>query len=293
VPAIALGRTVRAAVLSAVLATVPAAAEPALWAVKDGQSTVYLFGTVHMLKDGMDWQSPKIAHAFGESHDLWLELIDDDDASVQSLVLSMGLDAAHPLSSKLSAEDLARVDAAAKTAGIMFGERGLEPMRPWLAGIMLATGPIVQAGYDPSSGADHVLKREALSAGKELHGFETAERQMNFFANLPPDEEMQLLKATLDDVAEGPAKIDEMAKSWEAGDVAAIDKLFLDFKEPQYQALYKLLIVDRNQAWAAELAKRLKTGTGTSFVAVGAGHLAGPDSLIAALEHRGFKVERE
>lgn len=275
------------------LAVAPASAEPALWAVRSAQSTIYLFGTIHMLKSDMDWQSPKITRAFAESGDLWLELTDDDAGAMQPLVTKLGLDPTHPLSSRLSPADLARVDAAAKTAGIPFGERTLDPMRPWLASVSLAAGPMLQAGFDPASGADHVLKQEALDAGKSLNAFETAEKQMHFFADLPPKEELLLLTSTLDDVAEGPGKIEEMAKAWQDGNVASISKLFVDFKEPKYRALYKVLLVDRNQAWAARLQDRLKTGHGTSFVAVGAGHLAGPDSLIVQLERRGIKVERQ
>jgi uncharacterized protein len=282
-----------AALVVFALGTVPAAAEPALWAIRDGNSTIHLFGTIHVLKSGLDWQSPKIAKAFGDSAEVWLELTDDDAPGVQPLVASLGLDPTHPLSSKLSASDLARVDGAAKAAGIPIGEQAFDTMRPWLVAVSLTTLPIVQAGFDPNQGADHILKQQALDTGKTLRGFETAEKQLHFFADLPPAEEMEMLQSTLDEVAEGPGKIREMADAWLDGDVPAIGKLFAEFSEPYYRALYQTLIVARNQAWADALAKRLKTGSGTSFVAVGAGHLAGPDSLIAALAQRGITVERE
>jgi uncharacterized protein YbaP (TraB family) len=271
----------------------PAAAEPALWVIRDGRSTIHLFGTIHVLKSGTHWQSPKIAQAFGDSGDLWLELTDDDPATMQPLVASLGLDPAHPLSGKLSPGDLARVDDAAKAAGLPNGEQALETMRPWLAALSLTTLPVVQAGFDPNEGADRVLKRQALAAGKTLYAFETGGQQLHFFADLPPADEMEILESTLDEIADGPDKIKEMADAWLAGDVPAIGKLFAEFAEPQYQALYQVLIVHRNQRWAEKLAERLKNGRGTSFVAVGAGHLVGPDSLIAALAKRGITVERE
>jgi hypothetical protein len=271
----------------------PAAAEPALWAVKDGRSTIHLFGTIHMLKDGADWQSPRIARAFDASGDLWLELTDDDPETMQPLVASLGLDPAHPLSGKLSSGDLARVDDAAKAAGLPNGEHALDTMRPWLAAVSLTTLPMMQAGFDPSAGADHVLKQRALAAGKTLHAFETSARQLHFLADLPPADEMDMLRSTLDEINEGPDKIREMADAWLAGDVPAISKLFAEFAEPRYRALYRVLIIRRNQLWADKLVARLKSGRGTSFVAVGAGHLVGPDSLIAALARRGITVERE
>ncbi len=173
------------------------------------------------------------------------------------------------------------------------GEKTLEPMRPWLAAVSLTTVPIQQAGFDPSNGADHVLKLKAIDAGKPLHGLESLEKQLHFFADLPAAEEVQILDATLDEVAEGPDKVNEMVDAWLAGDIESFGRLFVDFSEPKYQALYKILIVKRNQAWAKQLADRLKTGSGTSFIAVGAGHLAGPDSLIVALQQRGITAERE
>jgi uncharacterized protein len=270
-----------------------ASAEPALWAIRDGRSVIYLFGTFHLLDPAMDWESPKIAKAFGESGDLWLELIDDDDPANQALVARLGLDTAHPLSSKLPPADLARLDRSAKAAGIGAGEKQLEPMRPWMAAMSLALVSIKQAGFDPQKGADHVLKGQAQAAGKTLRGFETALQQLHLFADLPPALELEILQSSIDEAAEVPAKAKDMAQAWSSGDVPAIGKLFAEMDDPKYRAVYQVMIVDRNQAWAAKLAERLKTGHGTSFVAVGTGHLVGPDSLIVALARRGIKVERE
>jgi|SRR5580658_28898 uncharacterized protein YbaP (TraB family) len=274
-------------------AVATSAAEPALWAIKDGQSTIHLFGTIHVLEFGMEWQSPKIAKAFNDSADLWLELTDDDPATLQPLIASLGLDPEHPLSGKLSASELARVDAAARTAGLPNGEEAFDTMRPWMAAISLAAVPILQSGFDSDLGADHVLKSQAMAAGKALHAFESAAQQLHFFADLPAAEELDILRSALDDVAKGPDKIREMAAAWLAGDVPAITGVFAEFSEPQYRALYQVLIAQRNEAWATKLVQRLKTGSGTSFVAVGTGHLVGPDSLIVALAKRGIAAERE
>ncbi len=274
-----------------ILSAAPAVAEPALWAIHGDRGTIYLFGTVHTLPAGLDWESPRITKAFEESSDLWLELIDDD--AVTGLVPKLGLDLAHPLSSQLSPAEFARLEAAAKSLGQPGGVQAIEPMRPWLAALDLTLLLAQQAGYDPTKGADQVLKHQATAAGKKLHGLETAEKQLHFFADLPPAQEKLLLDSTLDDIGEGSAKIDDSVKAWQDGNVADFDKLFLEFREPKYRALYKVLILDRNQAWAKQIATLLKTGSGTSFIAVGAGHLAGPDSLIVALERLGVRAERE
>jgi uncharacterized protein len=274
------------------LGLTPAAAEPALWVVKDKQSTLYLFGTFHVLPTGADWETPKIAKAFGDSKELWLELVDDDVKTVLPLISRYGHDPAHPLSSLVSAGDLKRLDQAAKEAGLP-GEAALEQIRPWMAALTLTAVPIKAAGFNPEDGADHVLRRQAEAQGKTLHAFETAEQQIKIFADLPASDQLELLQSTLDEIGDGPAKIEEMAQAWRDGDLSATEKLFAEFQEPQYQAVYKSLIVDRNRAWADRLAERLKTGQGQIFVAVGAGHLVGPDSLIVALAKHGIKAERD
>ena len=276
-----------------VFSAAPASAEPALWAIRGDRATIYLFGTIHMLRPGMDWESRKITKAFGDSSDVWLELIDDDAPALGPLVMQLGFDAAHPLSSRLSAAEFAKLDAAAKALGLSGGAQTLDTMRPWQAALDLTILPVQQAGYHPTQGADQVLKRQAAAAGKKLHGLETAEKQLHFFADLPPAQENLILESTLDEIDEGPAKIEESVTAWLAGDVGDFDKLFLEFREPKYRPLYKVLLIDRNQAWAKQIASMVKTGSGTSFIAVGAGHLAGPDSLIVALERQGVTVERE
>jgi len=274
------------------LIALPALAEPALWVATQGGATVYLFGTVHALKSETDWETPKISAAFAESQELWLEADDADPVTMQPIVAQLGLDRAHPLSTKVAPADLPRLDAAAKSAGLP-GEAALEPMRPWLAALTLAALPIVKAGYDPAKGADNILKAKAATAGKPVHGLETAEQQMHFFADLPQARQVEMLRSVLDEVASGPALVAEMLDAWENGDLAAIDKDMNEDDAEKYPDLHAILIVNRNRAWAARIAERLKAGKGVTFMAVGAAHLVGHDSVQEALKARGISVARE
>ena len=270
----------------------PAWAEPALWVAKQGNATVYLFGTVHALKPEMKWETPKIEKAFAESRELWLEATDADPKTMQPIVAALGIDRAHPLSSKVPAADLPRLDAAAKSAGLA-GEQALEPLRPWLAALTLAALPIVKAGYDPEKGVDNVLKAKAAAAGKPVHGLETAEQQMHFFADLPQARQVDMLRALLDEVASGTTEVEEIMTAWESADLATIDKDLNQDDAEKYPDLYAILIVNRNKAWAEKIAGWLKSGKGTTFLAVGAGHLVGPDSVQEALKARGISVARQ
>ncbi|HJV43729.1 TraB/GumN family protein [Caulobacter sp.] len=268
-----------------------ALAEPALWAIKDSDSTIYLFGTVHVLKPDTQWRSAKIDQAFKSSADLTLEIVGADDPAVmQPLVLKYGLDTAHPLSAKIGADQFKRVAEVAQGGGVP--PQVLESMRPWLAAVSLSMAPVIKAGYDPRSGVEQVLAKSAKETGKVEAALETPEQQIRFFADLPPQTEADFLRATLEDADEGVDKIDKMVAAWAAGDTAALEAEFVSDMKGKYPELYDLLIVKRNEDWARQLKAKL-AGSGVSFVAVGSGHLVGPDSVQAQLAKLGIKAKRE
>lgn len=279
------------AVAFTLFASVPALANPALWVVKSPTATVYLLGTVHVLPEGATWRYPELDKALAASAKLYVEENDDDPAAMQILVRQYGMDLQHPLTGKLDAADRARLDAAAKAAGVVGGATTLNTMQPWLAALTIAVAPIVKAGYDPKSGADKQLEREFRAAHKPVAAFETAEEQIKFLADLSPSLQLDLLHNALDDYAKGPTEIAKLLKAWRAGEVAAIAKNVNNGMREHYPELYKVLLVDRNRNWARQVDALLKQ-SGTIFVAVGAGHLAGPDSVQAQLRKLGIATER-
>jgi uncharacterized protein YbaP (TraB family) len=150
---------------------------------------------------------------------------------------------------------------------------------------------MLQAGYDPNSGVELTIKPLFTKAGKPVHGFETAEQQLRFFADLPQKQEVDFLDESLNEVDEGIGKFDNIAAAWAAGDVEGIDKQLDAEMRDKYPDVYKLLIIQRNKAWIPQFQTLLK-GEGTYFVAVGAGHLAGPDGVPTLLTAAGVKVDR-
>ncbi len=277
----------------ALLLLTSSSAEPALWVVKGPHATVYLFGSVHALKPGVPWRSAKIDAAIQQSGTLWLEIPNvDDTQSLQPIIMQLGVDPATPLSSMLTKDQQAKLDTAAKSAGIPGGEAGLEMMKPWLAAVMLATVPMLQAGYDPSSGVELVLKPEFVKAGKPVKGFETAEQQLHYFADLPQKRQVDYLASELDDFDTAADKFKQIIAAWYAGDDATLDQMMsADFRD-KYPDLYQTLIVKRNEAFVSQIQDLLKGDT-TVFVAVGAGHLVGRDGVPAMLEKLGYKVMRQ
>jgi uncharacterized protein YbaP (TraB family) len=282
-------------VAACVLLAGPAArAEPALWSLRSATATVYLFGTIHELPPGAEWRSAKSDQAFARAGDLWLEIANPDDVAAQSATaMKYGVDAAHPLSTKLPPALLARLDAAIRHLGNEAGEKSVEPLRPWLVAMAVLQTPMQDAGLQPSSGVDGALKADADATGKPVHGLETIEQQIRIFADLPRASEVDFLSSALDDVAGGAAKLRAMVAAWEAGDVKALEGLIFDDGMPEKAPLvHQAVFAKRNAAWADWLTARLKVG-GTSFVAVGVGHLVGPDSVLDMLRRRGITAVRE
>jgi len=272
-------------------ACAPALADPALWVAKSATATVYLFGTVHVLPEGAKWHYPTLDKALADSGTLYMEEDDDNPVGVQMLVLQYGMDLQHPLSEQLDDADRARLDAAAKAIALPGGTATLNAMKPWLAALTITVAPIVKAGYDPRSGADKQLQRAFKADGKTVDAFETAEQQIQYFADLPSTLQLDLLRNVLDDYAKGPAQIKALIHAWQTGDVDAIATNVNGSMREQYPDLYEVLLVDRNRNFAKQIETLLQ-GDGTVFVAIGAGHLAGPDGVQAQLAKLGTETER-
>ncbi|WP_269220000.1 TraB/GumN family protein [Brevundimonas vesicularis] len=284
VPADALAQT------AAPAAPAPIQGEgPALWVVKDADSTLYLFGSVHVLRPTTGWASPRVEAAFDSASDIWFEISNpDDQAAIMPLIQQHGLSPETPLSSRLTPEENAELDAAAQAMGASAAQ--LQPMKPWLAALSLSVAPLIKAGYDPKSGVELVLKARAEAAGKPIHGFETIDKQIGILAGLPDDVQLVFLRETLKDYENAATKLDEMVEAWARGDVATLDRVTIKEMKEASPALYQSVLVDRNTDWANQIQTMLE-GSGTAFIAVGAAHLTGDDSVQTILQKRGVTVE--
>jgi uncharacterized protein YbaP (TraB family) len=284
VPADALAQT------AAPAAPAPIQGEgPALWVVRDADSTLYLFGSVHVLRPTTGWSSPRVEAAFDSASDIWFEISNpDDQAAIMPLIQQHGLSPETPLSSRLTPQENAELDAAAQAMGASAAQ--LQPMKPWLAALSLSVAPLIKAGYDPKSGVELVLKARAEAAGKPIHGFETIDKQIGILAGLPDDVQLVFLRETLKDYENAATKLDEMVEAWARGDVATLDRVTIKEMKDASPALYQSVLVDRNTDWANQIQTLLE-GSGTAFIAVGAAHLTGDDSVQAILQKRGVTVE--
>lgn len=268
----------------------PARAEPPMWVIKDADTTIYLFGTVHVLTPKIQWNTPSVQAAVKDSEELWLEVTDADNmAVVGPLIQKLGLDFARPLSKKLTPDQLARITQVAGKYG--FPAAQLEPMQPWLAAMTLTMVPLQKAGFDPKLGVDAKIREAATKEGDALKSFENVEQQLNFFATMKEADQVAMLMQIVEDADQGAAAIERAATAWSSGDLSAMEnELILDLKRKAPQ-VYDLMLSRRNIDWAGQIEGILK-GAGTHFIAVGAGHLVGPDSVQAQLKARGIDATR-
>lgn len=290
-PALAVAQQAEAP--PAPLAAVPPASGdgPALWAVSDADSTIYLFGTVHVLRPDTAWGSAKVDAAFDASDNIVFEISNpDDQAAIVPLIQQFGLSPQTPLSSLLTPAELADLDAAARSIGASAAQ--FEPMRPWLVALSLSMAPLVKAGYDPKSGVELILKARAEAAGKPITGLETIDKQVGMLAGLSQETQLDFLRSTLEDFDEATTELDQMVDAWAAGDVATIDRIGVAEMRAESEEVYDALLVRRNTDWADQIQAML-AGSGVTFIAVGSAHLAGDDSVQAILEQRGVEVTRQ
>lgn len=263
---------------------------PALFVARDADSTMYLYGTIHIRRPGGDWGGENAKAALASAQDLWTEmqLGAATDAEVQRLVIANGFSPEQPISSRLTAEEFARFSEVAQRFGMPAAN--LDPMRPWLAALTLSMLPMMQAGYDPSQGIDEAVNT-AAPEGVRRRAFETAEQQMGFFANLSEAAQMQFLREAIEEADSGTALLDEMSLAWERGDLATLERMVIDEFKAEAPEAYGVIFTQRNLAWTDVLMAELE-GEGVDFVAVGAGHMLGDDGLVALLRARGVTVER-
>ncbi len=265
---------------------------PLLYAVRDADSTMYLYGTVHVRPRGADWGNDRVRAAIDESGEVWTELMMTPEADQQTQVLALRLGAAEPgrpLSSWLTPEENASLNVVTTRLGMPQG--ALEPYRPWLAALTLTLAPLMQAGYDPASGVDRSIDVYSDNAGKTMRALETPEQQLNFFANLSAEAQREMLREAINESESITAMIGDMSAAWEQGNERALERAVIDDTRVEYPELYQMLFVDRNNAWMTELTREME-GSGVDFVAVGAGHIIGSDGLVAQFRARGYRVER-
>ncbi|MFZ1743698.1 MAG: TraB/GumN family protein [Pontixanthobacter sp.] len=268
--------------------TEPASTGPALWKVADDDTTIYLFGTVHVLPKETVWYEGKIATALQSADSLVTEIYiaPDMQAAAGAAFMTKGtLPEGESLRDLLTDDQKASYEASMAKMGMPAAT--FDRFEPWLAAVNISMIPLLKAGYSPESGVEKVLETEA--ATKSRGELESVELQVDLFDGLPMDSQIAFMLDAAANADQVVPMLDTLIGEWAAGDAEELGKLMNDgFADP---VLAQTLLYNRNRNWAEWIDTRLDT-PGTIFIAVGAGHLAGKDSVQDALAARGIASTR-
>jgi uncharacterized protein YbaP (TraB family) len=277
---------------SATTAATPAAvARPALWRVADSDTTVYLFGTIHMLPENFVWRTPAFDKALAKSDGLIVEtLIDEKNpqaiaADLAQLGYRNGLP---PILNRVAPDKRPLLSAAIARAKMPIA--GFDRMETWAAAFLLLGIQFRALDLRGADGVETVLRTAFAGAGKPIGQLETNREQLGFFDQLSEPAQRALLEGAIESPETMRGQFYEMLKAWTQGDVDAIAKTFTDEMRDSPE-LQQALLARRNANWAGWVERRM-TQPGTVMVAVGAGHLAGAGSVQDMLERRGYRVKR-
>lgn len=281
---------------------------PAIWRIADDDTTIYLFGTFHILPEGFRWRTPAFDTIIKQADELVLELTQDnlDQATVQPAVdeLTLLMTNRPPTSANLTPTNVEKWRSLAEYAGVDYGS--FDSLPAFLAMVMLSIGHLEDLGSSEIYGVEPSLEQEFRQRNRPILTIEDSVAVLNKVLKL--DE--QVLIAELDqqltqwdgkdlnELIYGPATIFGGAPSpdeafvtehaWAKGEGVGE----LDWGDSEMSdALRQILFTERNNAWADWLDNRMDR-KGNVLVAVGAAHFEGDGSVIALLQQRGIAVER-
>lgn len=293
------------ALLAALLVPAAAVAEtraapprPAIWLLEDEDTRIYLFGTTHVFPASLDWRSPALDRVIAQADELVMETPNvgpDDMGSPEQMFAMMALGKSVPILDRVSPEVRPQLRAALEATQMPM--EYFDGLHTWAVAFLLTGFAIVQGGAEQEgtevadvrlSGAEEELGTLFRSRKRPISGVETMQEQLGFFASLPPTAQRRFLEMTVTGTPGNDAQSsDDTRNAWVRGDVEAIAAEMATMP-PE---IYDVLLTRRNRAWTSWLERRLER-PGTVLFAVGAGHLAGPESVQHMLAARGLVARR-
>lgn len=272
---------------------------PAIWLLSDADTSIYLFGTFHILPPNFRWRSARFDQIAGQVDELVLEVTradTDTEASREAIFRTVRLGKQASVLWRVSADRREALRELLAASGI--AEGSLDGMQTWVVAMSLGVTQIAQGyGAPPGQapdlaampGVEDAIEREFLASNRPVSGVETTQEQIGFLSNMSFVEQRELLEGLIDASllqADQPA-IDDDHVHWAAGNSETIAAALREMPPMLYQAL----VLRRNRAWTDWLIARLDR-PGSLLFAVGAGHLGGADSVQNMLAARGFTARR-
>ena len=270
---------------------VAAAEKRSLWKVQSKNNTVYILGSIHYLKAQNYPLDPAIEDAFRDAKKLVFEVNLDsmEKESGSQLMLMKGLYAGGTtLKDHIAEKTYASAAKEMKELGVDVA--AFNQFKPWLTAITLTALKLQKLGFDPKQGIDQYFYRKVKNENKEVDGLETLEFQIDLFDGMPERTQEMMLVQTLKDISTMEKEVEAIIKAWASGDVKAMESALLQSMR-EYPEVYQRLVSDRNRGWIPKIESYLSQSE-NYLIVVGAGHLAGKDSIIEMLKAKGYSVEQ-
>jgi uncharacterized protein YbaP (TraB family) len=281
---------------------------PAMWKLADDDTTIYIFGTYHVLPQGFRWRTPLLDTVIAETDEVVFESRDDDeedkagvknrkksvsDEEMQFMTLMLQYRSDQPLSQRISERNRAKLVRLLDLTGIPLAQVEYAP--PMMTMFAIAVASSEAEGSMRELGVETVIEAEFKKSRRPISAIEDPIAVMRNLFAIDEANMIAMIDEGLDewdgcDFA-NPAEADWSSEhQWAQGKLDGAELAEM-MEDPFYKAFYQVLLVDRNRAWTDWLSKRMEQ-PGNLLLAVGAGHMEGPDSVILMLEQRGFKIER-
>jgi uncharacterized protein YbaP (TraB family) len=260
-----------------------------LWLAKGNHNTVYLLGSVHVLKAADSDLPPEALRAYAGAKALVME-INPNDVSASKLLGSLleleTLPAGETLAGALGPDLYNEFAAHAKPLGL--DPAFLSHFQPWFAAQMVKQLELAKLGFDPNAGVDLQLAKRAQTDRKEIIGLETIEEQIGIFAHLSLEEQRHYVRYSLVDADDTANALDTIVSAWRRGDTTVLEQL-LGKGFTEFPDLYGKMTTDRNRKWLPTIT-RLFNDDHDYLVVVGALHLVGKGGIVDLLQKEGYEV---
>ncbi len=257
-----------------------------LWELHGKHNTVYLLGSIHVLRPSDYPLAPAVQQAYANSKSLLMEidLAEIDSEGVQAEMLaSATLPEGKTLPQLLGAQRYSLATNLAHEVGVELAM--FDQFAPWFAAEAISQLQLMQLGFQAQSGVEMYFLERARGDGKSIAGLETVHDQIALFEGMSMDMQVDYLMSSLSQAREMPQQVDDMVHAWQRGDTAwfAAQMTSELGKDP---VLYQSLLVARNRKWVPKIEVLLNDDK-DYLVIVGTGHLVGRDSVIDLLKKDG------
>jgi uncharacterized protein YbaP (TraB family) len=259
----------------------------ALWELHGKHNTVYLLGSIHVLRLSDYPLAPALLEAYGNSKSMFMEVnleeMNSEQVQAEMLAGAM-LPEGKTLTEILGPQRYARAEALAREVGVELPL--FDQFAPWFAAEAVSQLQLTQLGFQPESGVEMYFMERARTDGKSVAGLETVHDQIAVFESMSMDTQADYLLTSLEQAHGLAAEVDSMVQAWKRGDTQwFVNQLQSEFGRDQ--RLYQAVLGIRNRKWVPKIEALLNEDK-NYLVIVGTGHLVGPGSVIELLKKDGI-----